>query len=81
MDYRGAKMNLTLQVVNPETPDRLRDVHREADQKVVDELRDKINKLENKLEEMKTENERLEAWVKSEKRTYRLQYFGPGGHM
>ncbi|RJO61370.1 MAG: hypothetical protein C4542_06325 [Dehalococcoidia bacterium] len=74
-------MNLTLQVVNPETPDRLRDVHREADQKVVDELRDKINKLENKLEEMKTENERLEAWVKSEKRTYRLQYFGPGGHM
>ena len=67
--------------MKPETPDKLRDAQREADQKVVDELKDKISKLENKLEEMKTENERLEAWVKSEKRTYRLQYFGPGGHM
>lgn len=74
-------MNTTLQIVNPETPDKLRDAQREADQKVVDELKDKIGKLENKLEDMKTENERLEAWVKSEKRTYRLQYFGPGGHM
>ena len=74
-------MSTILQAVNPEMPDRLRDVQRDADQKVVDELRDKISRLEDRLEEMKTENERLEAWVKSEKRTYRLQYYGPGGHM
>jgi len=74
-------MNLILQAVNPEMPDKLRDSQRDADQKVVEELKDKISKLENKLEDMKTENERLEAWVKSEKKTYRLQYFGPGGHM
>jgi phage shock protein A len=74
-------MNFTLQIVNPETLDKLRDTQRDADQKIVDELRDKITKLENKLEDMKTENERLEAWVKSEKKTYRLQYYGPGGHM
>jgi len=74
-------MKLTLQTIKPETQDKLRDAQREADQKVVGELEDKIGKLENKVEEMKAENERLEAWVKTEKRTYRLQYFGPGGHM
>jgi predicted RNase H-like nuclease (RuvC/YqgF family) len=74
-------MKLTLQTVKPEMSDKLRDAQREADQKVVGELEDKICKLENKLEEVKAENDRLEAWVKSEKRTYRLQYYGPGGHM
>jgi len=67
--------------VNPEVADRLRDAQRDADQKVVDELHDKITKLEEKIEELKAENDRLEAWVKSEKKTYRLQFFGPGGHM
>jgi predicted RNase H-like nuclease (RuvC/YqgF family) len=74
-------MSTILQAVKPEMPDRLRDVQRDADQKIVDELRDKITRLEARLEEMKTENERLEAWLKSEKRTYRLQYYGPGGHL
>ncbi len=74
-------MNLILQTVNPEIPDKLRDAQRDANQKIVDELKDRVTKLENKLEEMKAENERLEAWVKSEKRTYRLQYYGPGGQM
>ena len=74
-------MRINLQSVNPEMPDKLRDAQREADQKIVNEIEDKLARLENKLEEMKTENERLEAWVKSEKRTYRLQYYGPGGHM
>jgi phage shock protein A len=74
-------MSIALPQVSPDMPDKLRDAQRDADQKVVDELKDKISKLENKLEDMKTENERLEAWVKSEKKTYRLQYYGPGGHM
>ena len=74
-------MSINLQAVNPEMPDRLRDSQRDMDQKVVDELGEKIDKLENKIEEMKTENDRLEAWVKSEKRTYRLHYYGSGGHM
>jgi len=74
-------MNITLQTVNPETQDKLRDTQRDADQKIVDELKDRVTKLENKLEELKAENERLEAWVKSEKKTYRLQYYGPGGYM
>jgi phage shock protein A len=75
------EMIITLQTVNPEMSDKLRDAQRDADQKVVDELREKLNKLENKIEDMKTENERLEAWVKSEKKTYRLQYYGTGGRM
>jgi len=74
-------MSISLQTVNPETPDRLRDTQRDADQKVVDELSERVTKLESKIEEMKIENGRLEAWLKSEKRTYRLQYYGPGGHM
>jgi phage shock protein A len=74
-------MNITLQTVDPETPDKLRDAQRDSDQKIVDELKDRVTKLENKLEELKAENERLEAWVKSEKKTYRLQYYGPGGYM
>jgi len=74
-------MNLNLQTVNPETLDRLRDAQRDADQKIVDELRDRISKMENKLEDLKIENEKLEAWVKVEKKTYRLQYYGPGGRL
>ena len=74
-------MNITLQTVNPETPGKLRDAQRDADQKIVDELRDRISKLENKLEDLKIENEKLEAWVKVEKKTYRLQYYGPGGRI
>jgi predicted RNase H-like nuclease (RuvC/YqgF family) len=75
------KMNTALPHVSPDIPDKLRDAQRDADQKIVDELRDKISKLENKLEDMKIESDKLEAWVKSEKKTYRLQYYGPGGHM
>jgi hypothetical protein len=78
---QGANMNTFLQLVNPERPDKLRDAQRDADQKMVDELKDKIVKLENKIEEMKIENDKLEAWVKFEKKTYRLQYFGPSGRM
>ncbi len=74
-------MNIVLQVVESDTVDRLRDAQRQADQKVVTELSEKISKLENKLEELKTENQRLEAWLKSEKTTYRLQYYGSGGRM
>jgi predicted RNase H-like nuclease (RuvC/YqgF family) len=74
-------MNTVLQTVESGTADRLRDVQRETDQKVVDELNEKISKLESKLEELKTENQGLEAWLKSEKRTYRLQYYGSGGRM
>ena len=74
-------MNTNLPIVKPETDDKLRDAQRNADQSVVDELKSRIEKLESRLEEMKTENERLEAWLKSEKRTYRLQYFGPVGRM
>jgi len=62
-------------------PDKLRDLQRDADQKVVDEMIEKVSKLENKIEELKTENQRLEAWLKSEKTTYRLQYYGSGGRM
>jgi hypothetical protein len=80
-DSRGAKMSTALHIVSPETPDKLRDAQRDADQKIVDELEDKVLKFESKLEDLKTENGRLEAWVKSEKRTYRLQYYGPGGRM
>ena len=74
-------MNMNLQAINPETPDALRDAQREADQKIVDELAEKLRKLEEKVDELKTENGRLEAWLKSEKTTYRLQYYGPGGRM
>jgi predicted RNase H-like nuclease (RuvC/YqgF family) len=74
-------MDTKLTNVNPETDDQLRDAQREADQKVVDELKARVDKLESKLDELKMENERLEAWLKSEKRTYRLQYFGPGGRI
>jgi predicted RNase H-like nuclease (RuvC/YqgF family) len=77
----GGEMNTVLQTVDSGTADRLRDVQRETDQKVVDELNEKISKLESKLEELKTENQGLEAWLKSEKRTYRLQYYGSGGRM
>jgi phage shock protein A len=65
--------------VNPEVPDKLRDAQRDADQKIVNELSEKTSRLEAKIEELETENNRLEAWVKSEKKTYRLQYLGPGG--
>jgi phage shock protein A len=71
-------MNTVLPPVEPGTSDRLRDAQRKADQKTVDELIEKVSKLESKLEELKTENQRLEAWLKSEKRTYRLQYYGSG---
>jgi len=74
-------MNTSLQILEPETTDKLRDSQKDADQKVVDELIEKILKLENKIEELKTENQRLEAWLKSEKTTYRLQYYGSGGRM
>ena len=74
-------MNTSLQTFEPETPDNLRDSQKDADQKVVDELIEKVSKLENKIEELKTENQRLEAWLKSEKTTYRLQYYGSGGRM
>ena len=74
-------MDTKLRTIKPENVDELRDAQREADQKVVDELASKVMKLEEKLEELKTENERLEAWLKSEKQTYRLQYFGPGGRV
>jgi phage shock protein A len=73
------KMSIILQSVNPDVPDKLRDAQREADQKTVNEMNEKISRLEAKIEELKTENDRLEAWVKFEKKTYRLQYFGPGG--
>lgn len=73
------KMSIILQSVNPDVPDKLRDAQREADQKTVNEMNEKISRLEAKIEELKTENDRLEAWVKTEKKTYRLQYFGPGG--
>jgi predicted RNase H-like nuclease (RuvC/YqgF family) len=75
------KIRVALQTVSPEKEDKLRDSQRDADQKIVDELRDKIARLEAKLEDVQAENERLEAWVKFEKKTYRLQYIGPGGHM
>jgi phage shock protein A len=74
-------MNISLQTFEPERPDNLRDSQKDADQKVVDELVEKVSKLENKIEELKTENQRLEAWLKSEKTTYRLQYYGSGGRM
>ena len=74
-------MKVDLHTVNPETPDKLRDAQRNADQKIVDELRDKIARLEAKIDELKAENEGLEAWIKSEKSTYRLQYPGPCGHL
>ena len=74
-------MNTSLQTFEPETPNKLRDSQKDADQKVVDELSEKVSKLENKIEELKTENQRLEAWLKSEKTTYRLQYYGSGGRM
>ncbi len=74
-------MDNKLRRVSPETADALRDAQLKADQKMVDELAAKVAKLEEKLEELKTENERLEAWLKSEKQTYRLQYYSPGGRM
>ena len=74
-------MHTSLQTFESETPDKLRDSQKDADQKVVDELIEKVSKLENKIEELKTENQRLEAWLKSEKTTYRLQYYGSGGRM
>ncbi|GEM_PF-3046917 len=74
-------MNTSLQTFEPGMPDKLRDLQRDADQKVVDEMIEKVSKLENKIEELKTENQRLEAWLKSEKTTYRLQYYGSGGRM
>jgi enterochelin esterase-like enzyme len=74
-------MDNKLKTVSPDTADALRDAQRKADQKVVDELVARVVKLEEKLDELKTENERLEAWLKSEKQTYRLQYFGSGGHV
>jgi phage shock protein A len=74
-------MNISLQTFEPERSDNLRDSQKDADQKVVDELVEKVSKLENKIEELKTENQRLEAWLKSEKTTYRLQYYGSGGRM
>ena len=71
----------TLPLVNPEVVSSERDAQRDADQKIVDELGEKMSKLESRIEDMKTENDRMEAWLKSEKRTYRLQYYGPGGRM
>jgi phage shock protein A len=74
-------MSIVLHTIDSGTQDTLRDTQRQADQKVVDELVEKVFKLENKIEELKTENQRLEAWLKSEKTTYRLQYYGSGGRM
>jgi hypothetical protein len=74
-------MEKNLPVINPETADKLRDLQHKADLKIVREMANRIEKLESKLEELKTENVRLEAWLKSEKHTYRLQYFGPGGRI
>jgi predicted RNase H-like nuclease (RuvC/YqgF family) len=74
-------METKLASISPEIADKLRDDQRKTDQKVVDELAKRIEKLESRLEELKTENQRLEAWLKSEKQTYRLQYFGPGGRL
>ncbi len=68
-------MEEKLRTLKPETIDELRDAQRDSDQKVVNELASRVAKLEERLEELKTENERLEAWLKSEKQTYRLQYY------
>jgi uncharacterized small protein (DUF1192 family) len=65
-------MNI-LSLVKPDVADHLRDAQREADQAIVNELNERIIKMESAIEELKADNARLEAWVKSEKRTYRLQ--------
>jgi uncharacterized small protein (DUF1192 family) len=67
----------TLPLVKPEVADHLRDTQREADQAIVNELNERIVKMESAIEELKADNARLEAWVKSEKRTYRLQQVRP----
>jgi chaperonin cofactor prefoldin len=72
-------METKLATVSPEIADKLRDDQRKSDQKVVDELAKRVEKLESRVDELKTENQRLEAWLKSEKQTYRLQYHGQGG--
>ena len=71
-------MNTALPTISPEKADNLRDAQRNADQEVVNDLREKILKLEEKVTELKAENERLEDWLKSEKMTHKLQYFGYG---
>ena len=65
-----------LPAVNPEQADNLRDAQREADQQIVNELNDKIARLEAKIDELKVEVEGLNEWLKSEKMTHKMQYFG-----
>ena len=69
-------MATSLPVVSPETLDKLRDAQREADQKVVNELTEKIIRLESKIEELKVEVEGLQEWLRSEKMTHKMQHFG-----
>ncbi len=71
-------MNSALPTINPEKEDKLRDAQREADQEVVNDLREKILRLDEKIAELKAENERLEDWLRSEKMTHKIQYFGYG---
>ena len=71
-------MNTALPTVSPDKTDSLRDAQREADQEVVNDLREKILKLEEKISELKAENEKLEDWLRSEKMTHKIQYFGYG---
>jgi uncharacterized small protein (DUF1192 family) len=67
----------TLPLVKPEVANQLRDAQREADQAIVNGLNERIARLESEIEELKADNARLEAWVKSEKRTYKLQHSRP----
>jgi hypothetical protein len=74
-------MAIVLPPVNPDKPDKLRDAQLEADQKIVNELNDKIEKLESKVQELKVEVDGLQEWLKSEKMTHKMQYFGYGRFM
>jgi hypothetical protein len=74
-------MAIVLPPVNPDQLDKLRDAQLAADQKIVNELNDKIERLESKIQELKIEVEGLQEWLKSEKMTHKMQYFGYGRYM
>ena len=71
-------MDTALPAVKPEVIDNLRDAQREADQRVVNELREKIKRLESRIADLEVDNNRLEAWLQSEKMTQKIQHFGFG---
>jgi predicted translin family RNA/ssDNA-binding protein len=74
-------MAIVLPPVNPDQLDKLRDAQLAADQKIVNELNDKIERLESKVQELKVEVDGLQEWLKSEKMTHKMQYFGYGRFM